>query len=163
MKMAVFWVVVPCRLVEFYQCFRGLYCLLHQVQASETLVNLYQSTWCYKPEERHLICEFYILWVYICVCVCARACVHSSSSCVLIVLSYGQFSIECAVLMFPWQSIRNVWNIISVLQIFLYLCWILIGKGMIVGVTVVFVTFFRRDFVCCCLWSEWETCTLWVY
>jgi hypothetical protein len=28
--MAVFWVVMPCRLVWVYQCFRGLYCLHHQ-------------------------------------------------------------------------------------------------------------------------------------
>jgi hypothetical protein len=30
MKMAVFWVVAPCRLVEVYRRFRGLYCLHHQ-------------------------------------------------------------------------------------------------------------------------------------
>jgi hypothetical protein len=30
MKMAVFWVVVPCSLVEVYQYFRGAYCLHHQ-------------------------------------------------------------------------------------------------------------------------------------
>jgi hypothetical protein len=30
MKMAVFWVVAPCRLVEVYQCFRGACCLHHQ-------------------------------------------------------------------------------------------------------------------------------------
>jgi hypothetical protein len=30
MKMAVFWVVVPCRLVWVYRRFRGLYCLHHQ-------------------------------------------------------------------------------------------------------------------------------------
>jgi hypothetical protein len=30
MKMAVFWVVAPCRLVLFYRSFRGLYCLHHQ-------------------------------------------------------------------------------------------------------------------------------------
>jgi hypothetical protein len=30
MKMAVFWVVVPCSLVEVYQCFTGACCLHHQ-------------------------------------------------------------------------------------------------------------------------------------
>jgi hypothetical protein len=29
-KMAVFWVVAPCSLVEVYQCFRGPCCLRHQ-------------------------------------------------------------------------------------------------------------------------------------
>jgi hypothetical protein len=29
MKMAVFWVVVPCSLVEVYQRFRGTCCLHH--------------------------------------------------------------------------------------------------------------------------------------
>jgi hypothetical protein len=29
-KMAVFWVVAPCSLVEVYQRFRGPYCLHHQ-------------------------------------------------------------------------------------------------------------------------------------
>jgi hypothetical protein len=52
-KMAVFWVVVPCSLVEVYQCFRGPCCLHHQgdeslialmmeaARTSETLVNFY--------------------------------------------------------------------------------------------------------------------------
>jgi hypothetical protein len=30
MKMAVFWVVAPCRLIRVYRRFRGLYCLHHQ-------------------------------------------------------------------------------------------------------------------------------------
>jgi hypothetical protein len=30
MKMAVFWVVVPCSLVEVYRRFRGACCLHHQ-------------------------------------------------------------------------------------------------------------------------------------
>jgi hypothetical protein len=30
MKIAVFWVVAPCSLVEFYQRFRGPCCLHHQ-------------------------------------------------------------------------------------------------------------------------------------
>jgi hypothetical protein len=30
MKMAIFWVVTPYRLVEVYQRFRGTYCFYHQ-------------------------------------------------------------------------------------------------------------------------------------
>jgi hypothetical protein len=53
MKMAVFWVVAPCSLVEIYQHFRGPCCLHHQGDRSETLVNFYQTTRCYNPEDRH--------------------------------------------------------------------------------------------------------------
>jgi hypothetical protein len=54
-KMAVFWVVTPCSLVEVYQRFRGPCCLHHQGDSSfETLVNFYQTTWRYNPEDRHL-------------------------------------------------------------------------------------------------------------
>jgi hypothetical protein len=49
--MAVFWIVVPCSLVEVYRRFRGPFCLHHQrdelveaARTSETLVNLYQTT-----------------------------------------------------------------------------------------------------------------------
>jgi hypothetical protein len=35
MKMAVFWVVAPCSLVEVYQRFRGPCCLHHQGDRSE--------------------------------------------------------------------------------------------------------------------------------
>jgi hypothetical protein len=57
-KMAVFWFVAPCSLVEFYQRFRGPCCLHHQgdrpARTSETLVNFYQTTRCYNPEDSHL-------------------------------------------------------------------------------------------------------------
>jgi hypothetical protein len=69
-KMAVFRVVVPCSLVEVYQRFRGLCCLHHQgdegthpslialmteaARSSETMVNFYQTTWHYNPEDSHL-------------------------------------------------------------------------------------------------------------
>jgi hypothetical protein len=46
MKMAVFWVVAPCSLVEVYQRFRGPCCLHHQIalmmeaaRTSETVVK----------------------------------------------------------------------------------------------------------------------------
>jgi hypothetical protein len=62
-KMAVFWVVAPCSLVDVYQHFRGPCCLHHQcdealmmeaARASETLVNFYQTTRRYNPEDWHL-------------------------------------------------------------------------------------------------------------
>jgi hypothetical protein len=52
MKMAVFWIVAPCSLVEVYQRFRGPYCLHHQ--GDETFVNFYQTTRRYNPQESHL-------------------------------------------------------------------------------------------------------------
>jgi hypothetical protein len=46
MRMAVFWVVAPCSLVEVYQRFRGACCLIalmmDAVNTSETSVNFYQ-------------------------------------------------------------------------------------------------------------------------
>jgi hypothetical protein len=60
-KMAVFWVVAPCSLVEVYQRFRGNCCLHHQgalmmeaARTSETLVHFYQTTRRYNPEDSHL-------------------------------------------------------------------------------------------------------------
>jgi hypothetical protein len=60
-KMAVFWVVAPCSLVEIYQRFRGPCCLHHQGDRSyeaartpETLVNFYQTSRRYIPEDSHL-------------------------------------------------------------------------------------------------------------
>jgi hypothetical protein len=73
MKMAVFWVVAPCSLVEVYQRFTGP-CYLHYhhgattqkmmdddqmmmevATTSETLVNFYQTTRRYNPEDSHLL------------------------------------------------------------------------------------------------------------
>jgi hypothetical protein len=60
-KMAVFWVVAPCSLVEVYQRFRGPFCLHYQIalmmeaaRTSETLLNFYQTTQRYSPEDSHL-------------------------------------------------------------------------------------------------------------
>jgi hypothetical protein len=60
MKIAILWVVATCSLVEVYQRFRGPCCLHHQGdrpddggRTSETLVNFYQTTRCYNPEERN--------------------------------------------------------------------------------------------------------------
>jgi hypothetical protein len=38
MKIAVFWVVAPCSLVEVYQRFRGPCCLHHQGIAQKTAI-----------------------------------------------------------------------------------------------------------------------------
>jgi hypothetical protein len=60
-KMAAFWVVALCSLVEVNQHFRDPCCLHHQgalmmeaARTSETLVNFYQTTWHYNPEDSHL-------------------------------------------------------------------------------------------------------------
>jgi hypothetical protein len=56
--MAVFWVVVLCSLVEVYQHFRGpsaslIALMMEAARASKTLVNFYQTTWRYNPEDSH--------------------------------------------------------------------------------------------------------------
>jgi hypothetical protein len=50
MKMAIFWVVAPCSLVEVYRRFRGPCCLHHQGDES----HFYQNTWRYNSEDGHL-------------------------------------------------------------------------------------------------------------
>jgi hypothetical protein len=54
MDMAVFWVVTPCSLVEVYQLFRGIIRMMEAARTSETLVNFYQTTRRYNPEDSHL-------------------------------------------------------------------------------------------------------------
>jgi hypothetical protein len=48
-KMAVFWVVAPCSLVEIYIAIIAL--VMKAARTSETLVNFYQTTRCYNPED----------------------------------------------------------------------------------------------------------------
>jgi hypothetical protein len=61
-KMAVFWVVAPCSLVEVYEVLdasniRAMIALMMETErTSETLVNFYQTTWRYNPEDSHLLC-----------------------------------------------------------------------------------------------------------
>jgi hypothetical protein len=50
-KMAVFWVVAPCSLVEVYQRFRGPSCLHHQGDRPD------QTTRRYNPEDSHLLTQ----------------------------------------------------------------------------------------------------------
>jgi hypothetical protein len=63
MKMAVFWVVAPCSLLEVYRRFSGACRLHHQVlialmieaaSTSETSVKLYQPTRHNNPEDSQL-------------------------------------------------------------------------------------------------------------
>jgi hypothetical protein len=42
-KMAVFWVVAPCSLVEVYRRFRAMSLMLKAASTSEMLVNFYQT------------------------------------------------------------------------------------------------------------------------
>jgi hypothetical protein len=54
--MDVFWVVSPCSLVV-YQRFRGTCCLallMETASTSDTVVNFYQTTRRYNPEDSHL-------------------------------------------------------------------------------------------------------------
>jgi hypothetical protein len=51
MKMAVFWVVAPCRLVEVY----WLIDLMMDSKTSETSVNCYQTIRRYNTEDSHLL------------------------------------------------------------------------------------------------------------
>jgi hypothetical protein len=61
-KTTVFWVVVPCSLVEVYQRYRGaadsiirvITLMMLAARTSETLANFYQTTRCYNPEDSHL-------------------------------------------------------------------------------------------------------------
>jgi hypothetical protein len=49
--MALFWVVAPYSLVEVYQSFA---LMMEAARTSETLVNFYQTTRHYNPEDSHL-------------------------------------------------------------------------------------------------------------
>jgi hypothetical protein len=43
--MAVFWVVAPCSVIAL---------MVEAARSPETLVNFYQTTWRYNPEDSHL-------------------------------------------------------------------------------------------------------------
>jgi hypothetical protein len=48
--MLVFWVVTPCELVHWYQCFRGTYCLHLRMKME---ASTYKSTHHYYPENQY--------------------------------------------------------------------------------------------------------------
>jgi hypothetical protein len=66
--MAVFWVVAPCSLAEDLlssssgQCAIAL--MMETASTSETLVNFYQTTRRYNPEDSHL--SVYFSWSVFC-------------------------------------------------------------------------------------------------
>jgi hypothetical protein len=60
MKMAVFWVVAPCNLVDVYRRFRGIR-PDDGGSTSETLVNFYDNTRRYNPEDSHLLVDVGLL------------------------------------------------------------------------------------------------------
>jgi hypothetical protein len=53
MKMDVFWVVVPCSLLEVYQRFI-ITLMMEAASTSETLVNFYQTIRRHNPGDSHL-------------------------------------------------------------------------------------------------------------
>jgi hypothetical protein len=56
-KMAVFWDVAPCSLVEIDRSFRGTYCpelMMGALSSSETSMNFYQTVLRNIPEDGHL-------------------------------------------------------------------------------------------------------------
>jgi hypothetical protein len=62
-KMAVFWVVAPCSLVEYYRRFKDVCCVHYQVLialmmevagTAETSVNFYRTTRRNEAEDSHL-------------------------------------------------------------------------------------------------------------
>jgi hypothetical protein len=58
LKMAVFWVVAPCRLVEVFSEVLAAFIIALMMEAastSEMSVNFYQTTQRYNPEDSHLL------------------------------------------------------------------------------------------------------------
>jgi hypothetical protein len=53
-KVAVFGIVGPCNLLKFTSISEVLAASIIRERTSEMLVNFYQTTQCYKPEDRHL-------------------------------------------------------------------------------------------------------------
>jgi hypothetical protein len=65
-KMAVFWTVTSCSLVDVYRRFRGAYkaiaLMMEAESTSEMSVNFYQTTRRNNPKDSHLnICEHFFL------------------------------------------------------------------------------------------------------
>jgi hypothetical protein len=75
MKIAVFWVVAPCSLVEVYQRFRGPCCLHHQGESQKTAIFIiiymsFSSSCLYShffvpsvtSGNKKIVCSFYALF-----------------------------------------------------------------------------------------------------
>jgi hypothetical protein len=58
--MAVFWVVVPCSLVEVLAASIIIALMMEAARTSETLLNFYQTTWRYNPEDSHLLPDYMV-------------------------------------------------------------------------------------------------------
>jgi hypothetical protein len=56
LEMAVFWLVAPCNLVEVSEVLAApiIRAMTEAARTSEILVNFYQITWRYNPEDSHL-------------------------------------------------------------------------------------------------------------
>jgi hypothetical protein len=52
-KVAVFWVVAPCSLIEIYQHFRGVYCLHHQRPEVVSILASYSGGPAFKSRPGH--------------------------------------------------------------------------------------------------------------
>jgi hypothetical protein len=68
MKMAVFWVLAPCRLVWVYRRFRGLYCLHHQgATTQKTAIFMYNCCFRLIPnaEPGHNVCQVLCWHIFI--------------------------------------------------------------------------------------------------
>jgi hypothetical protein len=70
MKMAVFWVVAPCGLVEVYRSFRDVCCLHHQGDEALRPDNGDTKHLCNNPDDRQLD-------VASCDCRILTVCVHT--------------------------------------------------------------------------------------
>jgi hypothetical protein len=62
LKIAIFWVVAPCSLVEVtsvsevlaVSIIRVIALIMEASRTSEMMVNFYQTIWRYNPEDSHL-------------------------------------------------------------------------------------------------------------
>jgi hypothetical protein len=65
MKMAAFWDVAPCSLVEVYRRFRRacypIIALLEAASTSETSLNFYQTKWRYIPKDSQVQFEVFVV------------------------------------------------------------------------------------------------------
>jgi hypothetical protein len=83
MKVAIFWGVTSCSLVDIYQNFGGTHCQKLQtcmlkmqvVFSSKESVNFCQIMWCHNPEDCNHLLEKEIVWKG--TETCLRSCVYT--------------------------------------------------------------------------------------